>query len=311
MRNRFADELTSIALEQDDVVLLYGDIGNRLFDKFKKFKPGRAINCGVAESNMVGVAAGLAKVGFRPFVYTINTFLYLRAFEQIKLDLCYPGVPVILVGTGSGLSYSELGTTHHSLEDLGVLRQFPNLQILAPSSPNELAVAMRFAYASQIPTYIRIGKKGEGEIDTIEPVISNSSYFGPFFSSKSENSKVAIVSCGTISENTSKACELLRSLGIGIDHITQPQISPINLEAASWIAKNYQILVTIEEHNSVGALSAIYAGVISKTKSSPMFHNISTPSSFHTGLGNLEEAREHLGLNPDTIAKQVSALTKK
>jgi transketolase len=104
MRNRFAEELTKIAIENDDIVLLYGDIGNRLFDNFKKSLPNRSFNCGVAEPNMVGVAAGLAKTGFTPFVYTINTFLYLRAFEQIKLDVCYPRVPVIMVGTGSGLS---------------------------------------------------------------------------------------------------------------------------------------------------------------------------------------------------------------
>jgi transketolase len=311
MRNRFAEELTKIVNENDDIVLLYGDIGNRLFDLFKKSFPNRSFNCGVAEQNMVGVAAGLAKTGFTPIVYTINTFLYLRAFEQIKLDVCYPQVPVIMVGTGSGLSYSELGTTHHSLEDLGVLRQFPNLHIFAPSSPNELAEVLRFAYASKAPSYIRIGKKGEGELAKLESVLETPNYFGPFFSSRSEESEIVMISCGTISENVSKACKILRVSGIKVDHITQPQIAPLNIEALSRIVHKYRSVITIEEHNSVGALSAIYSDLIAKLEFRPNFTSISTPSLFHVGLGNLEEAREHLGLDPNSLANQVTALVKK
>jgi transketolase len=307
MRNRFAEELTKIAIENDDIVLLYGDIGNRLFDNFKKSLPNRSFNCGVAEPNMVGVAAGLAKTGFTPFVYTINTFLYLRAFEQIKLDVCYPRVPVIMVGTGSGLSYSELGTTHHSLEDLGVLRQFPNLHIYAPTSPDELAEVMRFAYASKAPSYIRIGKKGENEIAKLESVQDNSNYFGPFYSSKSKKAELVLISCGTISENVSKACKILRDSGINVDHITQPQIAPLNIAALSKIVSIYRNVITIEEHNSVGALSAIYSDLISKLELRPNFTSISTPSSFHVGLGNLDEARKNLGLDPDSLAKKVIA----
>lgn len=311
MRNRFAQELTKIAIENDDIVLLYGDIGNRLFDNFKKNLPNRSFNCGVAEPNMVGTAAGLAKTGFTPFVYTINTFLYLRAFEQIKLDVCYPRVHVILVGTGSGLSYSELGTTHHSLEDLGVLRQFPNLHIYAPSSPDELAEVMRFAYASKAPTYIRIGKKGEGELAKLESVLNDSNYFGPFYSSKSEKSELVLISCGTISENVSRSCKILRDSGMKVDHITQPQIAPINVEALSRIINGYRKVVTIEEHNSVGALSAIYSDLISKLESQPAFASISIPSIFHIGLGDLDEARESLGLDVDSLANRIKALFEK
>lgn len=311
MRNRFAEELTKIAMENDDILFLYGDIGNRLFDNYKKNLPNRSFNCGVAEQNMIGVAAGLAKTGFIPVVYTINSFLYLRAFEQIKLDVCYPRLPVIMVGTGSGLSYSELGTTHHSLEDLGVLRQFPNLNIYAPSSPNELVEVMRYAYASKAPSYIRIGKKDEGELAKIESVLDNFNYFGPFYSSKSEEPELVLISCGTISENVSKTCKLLRDSGIRVDHITQPQIAPLNIAAIAKIVCKYQNVITIEEHNSVGALSAIYSDLISKLKSRPNFTSISIPLSFHVGLGNLDNAREHLGLDPDSLTNQVVALFKK
>ena len=139
MRNAFAQKLAELQQIQNELVLVYGDIGNKLFDKFKSLDNSKYINAGIAEASMISMAAGLAKGGFRPVVYTINSFLYLKTVEQIKIDICYPNLPVILVGTGGGLAYSELGTTHHSLEDIGMLTTIPNLQILAPSDVFEVS----------------------------------------------------------------------------------------------------------------------------------------------------------------------------
>ena len=132
MRNTFADEVTNLAKIDNRIMLLSGDIGNKLFDKFKAVDPSRFLNCGIAEANMIGVAAGLALNGLRPIVYTITPFTTTRCFEQIRVDICYHEAPVIIVGTGSGLSYAELGPTHHSLEDLAILRTLPGMQVIAP-----------------------------------------------------------------------------------------------------------------------------------------------------------------------------------
>ena len=113
MRNKFAKDLVKLAMRNKKIVLLSGDIGNKLFDDFKKKFPDRFYNCGVAENNMVGVAAGLAVTGFIPFIYTITPFLISRSFEQIRLDICYPNLNVFIVGVGGGLSYSRLGPTQH------------------------------------------------------------------------------------------------------------------------------------------------------------------------------------------------------
>jgi transketolase len=114
MRNAFADEITKLGAVDQRVVLLSGDIGNKLFDKYKEGASGRFFNCGVAEANMMSVAAGMALCGLRPVIYTITPFTTTRCFEQIRVDACYHKAPVIIVGTGSGLSYAELGPTHHS-----------------------------------------------------------------------------------------------------------------------------------------------------------------------------------------------------
>ena len=122
MRNAFADEIKKLSDKDERIVLLSGDIGNRLFDNFKRAHPQRFYNCGVAEANMTGVAAGLALCGLRPITYTIASFNIFRSLEQIKIDLCYQNLPVIVVGIGAGLSYASLGGTHHSCEDIAMMR---------------------------------------------------------------------------------------------------------------------------------------------------------------------------------------------
>ena len=126
MRNKFAEVIVKLARKRDDICLLSGDIGNRMFDDFKKVAPDRFLNCGIAEANMMSMAAGLALSGLRPIVYTITPFTTTRCLEQIRTGVAYHEAPVVIVGTGSGLSYAELGATHHSLEDLAVLRSIPN-----------------------------------------------------------------------------------------------------------------------------------------------------------------------------------------
>ena len=132
MRNAFAKELEQIARQDKRVVLLSGDIGNRMFDSFQNQFPERFYNCGIAESSMMSIAAGLALNGFRPFVYTITPFTTLRCMEQIKIDVCYHEAPVTIVGKGSGLSYAQLGPTHHSLDDIGAMRLLPKMNVYCP-----------------------------------------------------------------------------------------------------------------------------------------------------------------------------------
>ncbi|MDA7732129.1 hypothetical protein N8842_01680 [Candidatus Pelagibacter sp.] len=169
MRNEFAKIITELSVVKKDIVLLAGDIGNRLFDNFKKNNPERFYNCGVAEANMTGVASGLASCGFKPVTYTITPFNTARCFEQIRLDICYPNLPIIIVGTGSGLSYASLGATHHSMEDISILKTLPNLQIICPADKKEVREAFIKAYESNKPTYIRLGKKGEPLIHKKKP----------------------------------------------------------------------------------------------------------------------------------------------
>ncbi|MFN5980251.1 MAG: transketolase, partial [Pseudanabaena sp.] len=142
MRNAFSRALVTAAQADPRILLLTGDHGYALFDEFRQVCPDQYINAGVAEQNMVGVAAGLAKGSFRPIVYGLSSFVPMRVLEQIKLDICYEQLPVILIGDGAGVVYSNLGSSHQSTEDIAALRAIPNITILSPADHYEMTACM-------------------------------------------------------------------------------------------------------------------------------------------------------------------------
>ena len=165
MRNAFAEELEKIADKDDRIILLAGDIGFRIFDKFIEKFPNKFLNCGIAEQNMISVAAGLASEGKIPVVYTIIPFLIMRAYEQIRVDLGINSQNVILVGVGGGLAYDKLGSTHHACEDIALMRTIPNLEVFTPYDPENVKDCLIQAYNTSIndhkSSYIRLSKGGE------------------------------------------------------------------------------------------------------------------------------------------------------
>lgn len=163
MRNYFASSLYKKIKKNKKIILLSADIGNRLFDKIKKDFPQNFLNCGIAEPNMITFATGLSKEGFIPICYTITNFLVYKSIEQIRNDAIYNNNKIILVGTGSGMSYNHLGPTHHSLEDLGLLNNLPKIKLFSPADDNDLEVHLSHALSNKnkFSTYLRIGKKGE------------------------------------------------------------------------------------------------------------------------------------------------------
>jgi transketolase len=143
MRTAFVEELVSLARENPEVMLLTGDLGYTVFEPFQAEFPARYFNCGVAEANMMGTAAGLAREGFRPFVYSFIPFAIFRALEQIRVDICYHNLPVTIVGLGAGYSYGDMGATHHAVEDIAVARSLPALCVVCPGDPWEVRCATR------------------------------------------------------------------------------------------------------------------------------------------------------------------------
>jgi transketolase len=299
MRNAFADEILKLALADERIVVLSGDIGNRLFDKFKAAMPTRFYNCGVAEANMISLAAGLASSGLRPVCYTITPFVTTRCLEQIKLDVCYHSMPVTIVGTGSGLSYAALGSTHHSFEDLAIMRSLPGMNVLAPADAPELRSAMRWAFAQNQPAYLRIGKKGE-------PVITEEAAFtvGRWQCLRT-GSSATLLACGTILSEVLAAADLLAKDNIQAAVWNCASVKPLDLEALAHFSSSP--VFSIEEHSVLGGLGSAVAEFLSARKNPPRLIRLGIPDEFLHDCGEQEEARVYCGLDAASLARRIAA----
>lgn len=307
MRNEFAKTITELAQKKKNIILLAGDIGNKLFDDFKKNNPKRFYNCGVAEANMTGVASGLAASGFRPVTYTITPFNTLRCFEQIRLDICYPNLPVIIVGTGSGLSYASLGATHHSMEDISILKTLPNLQIICPGDQREVREALIKAYESNRPTYIRLGKKGEPIVHKKKPKFQ----IGKSIFIK-RGHHLSILGVGNALSIANECEEILRRKKISADLISFHTPKPIDHKLLKNLFKSKKLIVVIEEHGLIGGVgSGILEWASDNGFNSRKVLRFGGPDKFLTGCGNQNEARNLIGLTASNISRKVINKLKK
>jgi transketolase len=301
MRNAFAKAVTELSDVYPDLVMLAGDIGNRLFDEMKEKHPNRFLNCGVAEANMTGVAAGLAASGMRPITYTITPFNTVRCLEQIRLDVCYPNLPVIIVGTGAGLSYSGLGATHHSMEDIALLRTLPNMHVVCPADPVEVRLAVADALRLGAPTYIRIGKKGEPNVHQSEPHFQ----IGKGISIR-EGNDIALVSVGNMLPEAVATADLLLASGISAQVISLHTVKPLDQLLLSNLFANKKLVVVLEEHALIGgASSAILEWGSDEGVDLSKLMRFGGPDRFLFACGGQKQARKLTGLTSENITQKI------
>jgi transketolase len=301
MRNAFANELETIAAANDSLVLLSGDIGNRMFDGFKKKFPERFLNCGVAEANMVSAAAGMALSGLHPVVYTIAPFLTYRCFEQIRLDVCYQNLPVILVGVGGGLSYAGLNATHHALEDIAVMRSLPNMRILCPGDPVETKLALHEAVLKKAPVYLRLGKKGEPVVHKREPHME----IGRWNRVRS-GGDVCFLSCGTILPVVLEASDVLAGQGVSAEVISCCSVKPMDNQMLEDIFSSFELVIAVEEHSRIGGFgSALAEWLCDQPFCIAQLVRMATDDRFFYKHGSQEHLRALSGLTAAQISEHV------
>jgi len=301
MRNAFARQVTALGQQNERLVLLSGDIGNRLFDDFKARCPNRFYNCGVAEANMVGVASGMAMSGLRPVCYTIAPFVTYRCMEQIRVDVCSHHVPVVIVGTGAGLSYASLGGTHHSCEEVGMLRLLPGLTILAPADEMEVRGAVKAALQHPHPVYIRIGKKGEPIVHKTEPdfVIGKAIVVR-------EGTQICLLSSGTVLPVAIEAATRLENSGNSVRVVSFHTIKPLDEAMLADAFRRFSLVATIEEHSVLGGLGgAVAEWRADHPEAKARLVRFGTRDEFLHETCEQDEAREHFGLTPGGIAEHV------
>ena len=252
---------------------------------------------------MVGVAAGLALTGKRPIVYTIIPFLTMRAFEQIRMDVCIQNLPVTLVGVGGGLAYGHLGATHHAIEDVAILRALPNMTVLAPCDPGETRLAMRAAMEQPGPVYLRLGKNGEPPLHQQDHSfeIGRSIEMRP-------GDDAAIVSSGPVTKVALEAANLLEQRHVEARVIDMHTIKPLDTKAVLGAASQTGAMVSIEEHSVIGGLGSAVAETLAEGGCGLPFRRIGIRDTFCTGVGSQEYHLARQGVTAEAAAQEIIAL---
>ena len=285
------------------VVLLSGDIGNRMFDDFKEKCPGRFFNCGIAEANMMSVAAGMAMSGLRPVVYTITPFVTYRCLEQIRVDVCYHHTPVIIVGVGAGLSYASLGATHHACEDIAMLRVLPEMTVVCPGDRWETRAALRGLLSREGPGYLRLGKKGEPEVHTADPNLE----VGRGLELRTGNDLV-LLSTGTMLPLATRVGERLREHGVDAGVVSFHTVKPLDVELLARCFHSVRVVATLEEHSVLGGLGgAVAEWLCDQPREMARLVRLGTDDRFLSAAGGVAFARERYGLDVDTIVGRLMA----
>lgn len=284
MRTAFIQQITEEANRNNKIFLLVGDLGFNVVEPFAQAFPERFLNVGVAEQNLAGVAAGLAKEDFIPFIYSIGNFPTLRCMEQIRYDICYHNLNVNIVAIGGGYAYGSLGASHHATEDIGMLRSIPNLTVCAPADPIEARKITAMAVEDASPFYIRLGKNGEPVIhaDTVElqkgvPLLLR------------EGNQIAILATGSIAVD---GLDFVQKNNLHAAVYSVPVIKPLLKESLLAIFEQYEKIITVEEHQaSAGFGSAVLECMNDlmeekRLKKIPSIKRIAIPDSFTSIVGS-------------------------
>jgi transketolase len=307
MRNAFASEITALANRDPRVVLLMGDIGNRLFNEFRDNHPDRFFNCGVAEANMTSMAAGMASCGLRPVTYTITPFATTRCLEQIRVDVCYHHLPVVVVGVGAGLSYASLGATHHACEDIAFLRALPGMVVVCPADPVEVRLALRAVLAQDQPAYLRLGKKGEPVVHKSEPkfVLGRGIVMQP-------GKDACLLAAGTILPLALETAKELSKQGISTEVVSFHTVKPLDEEYLRAAFGRFRVVATLEEHSLLGGLSgAVAEWLADHPQPNSRLLRFGTADHFLHEAGDQEHARKHYGLTTGQLSQRIRQALEK
>ena len=303
MRAALSEILVNLARRDSNVILLTGDHGYSLFDDFRRECPSQYINAGVAEQNMVGMASGLARLGFRPIVYGLSAFIPIRVLEQIKLDVALDNLPIIFIGDGAGFVYGHLGSSHQSLEDIACTRAIPNLSIYSPADRFELTQCMELAYRENSPIYLRLGKADRGDIHKSLSIL--------------EPRKILKVKTGIIKECSFLATGSMVRTAIDIAVESYPEasvwsvpiIKPINNIQIEKICRDSKAIVVFEEHSKYGGLGSLVAE-ISAEHSPIKILRIAVNDCFSEKCGTYEYLLKEHGLDIETIHANIRSFLR-
>jgi transketolase len=301
----YGQVISDMAKSNPDIVVLTSDLmRSNKTGTFKQYYPERFFNFGIAETNMVAAAAGMAVSGKLPYLSSMAVFLSLRCAEAIRTDIAYPNLNVRLIATHSGLSMGNGGTTHHATEDIAILRSMANMTVVVPADTIETGKVVRAGENYSGPIYIRIGR-------SLEPLAyTDDTYdfeFGKSIIMKDYGTDITVIACGVCVKAAMDAADLLKNEGIGIRVLNMHTIKPLDVEAVLKAARETGGIITAEEHSIIGGLGGAVAETLSDAGLGIRFKRVGVPDCY-SAIGYPEDLYPRYGLDSDGIRKSVLEL---
>lgn len=302
-RAAYGQSLVELAQQEPNLVVLDADLsGSTMTKDFAKAYPTRFLNMGIAEANMIGVSAGLAAAGKKPFANSFAMFAAGRVWEQIRNSVAYPHLNVKVIGSHGGLSVGEDGATHQCIEDLAIMRAIPDMLVLCPCDGNEMRQAVRALLQYEGPAYMRLGRLAVETVTDTAPGYHFELGKGALLRAGSD---VTVVAVGMMVQMALKAAEILAQEGISVRVIDMHTIKPLDEAILLTAAKETGAIVTSEEHNILGGLGGAVAEFLAASYPVPVVRH-GVEDCFGRS-GKAEEVLEAFGLSPDGIVSKVRA----
>lgn len=303
MRPTFFSALYKIMQRDKNVVLLTGDVGAITMDDIRAVFPDRCINAGIAEGNMMGVAAGMAMSGKTVFIFTMIPFVTMRCYEQLRIDVCLHDLSVKAIGVGPGVDYSTLGPTHHGLEDIALMRSLPGMQILSPCDDTQAMAFCRIAYSTPGPFYIRLDRNGQ-------PLVYSDGQqdFSQGLKMLKEGKDLLILATGKMVLTALSVTERLSKHSISAGVIDIFRIKPLNKELLLKTIGNLQYVVTLEEHSIIGGVGSAVAEVLAENCNPVKLIRLGLPDDFCHRYGTRQFLQSEIGIDAESITKTLSEM---
>ncbi|MYM36644.1 transketolase [Duganella sp. FT94W] len=297
MRTTFINTLLRLARQDSSIFLLCGDLGYSVLEPFAQEFPERFLNVGIAEQNMMGLAAGLSMEGYTVFTYSIGNFPTLRCMEQIRYDVAYHEANVKVIAVGGGYAYGPLSTSHHTTEELGMLRTIPGMVVTAPGDPAEVEAMTAFIAGHRGPCYMRLNKAGEPRLHATPPALSLGGVVPVRVGAAASR---AVLATGDM---VGYAARWLAQHAPGVDLYSFPFVNPIDGAQLAALARRYQHLITLEEHQANGGfgsavLERLHDQLSDGTLAAlPSIRRIAIPNAFISTAGSQDYLRQTMGLS--------------
>jgi transketolase len=296
MRDVFFNEFKTMMKRDESLFFITSDTGYNLVEDIIEKYPGRAMNIGVAEQNMIGVASGLVNVGYLPVCYAITNFLVQRSFEQIRNDICLHEYKVILIGTSTGYDNGALGAAHHKVDDIGALKSLPNLRIYSPSGNKSISAVLKEAMLEKHSSFIRIPKIGIDEnIYVTDP---------NHFVKKNNTSSILVISHGKMVKNSEEAYKLFPEFSI----FAMDRIKPLDNKLLLNLFSKFNHIVVVEDNFRSGLFNSICQWTIENKTAHVPISSISPEEKYDKIVGDPGYLEDKHGLSPKKISESIKEI---